>query len=178
MREILRDTSNYGRNIEALVNGSKVLSASDTFLTFYLNRKPGSQYVGKRSSTLLKVKRFMDTEVMVEGHKEGKGKHKGRMGALCCRLGNGKKVDVGIGFTDQQVRGGLFAYKKKKKKKNSLIIYKNQQREDPPAPGTIITIRYQELTEAGIPRFPSYVGPAIDKAWPPEEPPRPSKIRK
>ncbi len=40
-----------------------------------------------------------------------------------------------------------------------LYIYRlsDYEREHPPPPGSIITYRYQELSEKGIPRFPTYV---------------------
>jgi len=38
----------------------------------------------------------------------------------------------------------------------------DEQRDKPPAIGTIITYRFQELTEDGVPRFPSYVGERHD----------------
>src|SRR5262249_20678388 len=36
----------------------------------------------------------------------------------------------------------------------------------PPPIGSTVTFRYQELTEAGVPRFASYVGVRIDAALP------------
>jgi DNA ligase-1 len=36
--------------------------------------------------------------------------------------------------------------------------FSDAERESPPPPGAIITFRYQELSDAGVPRFPSYVG--------------------
>lgn len=39
-------------------------------------------------------------------------------------------------------------------------------RKNPPAIGAIITYRFQELTKDGVPRFPSYIGEAIDKDKP------------
>lgn len=95
-------------------------------------RQAGSLYEPKRSRTLLKVKSFFDVEATVEGHAPGKGKHEGRLGALRCRLDNGVLVDVGTGFTDAE-------------------------RESPPPVGATITVRYQELTPAGVPRFPVFV---------------------
>ncbi|OWK36349.1 DNA ligase [Fimbriiglobus ruber] len=95
-------------------------------------RKPGSKYETGRSSTLLKVKSFHDAEAVVVAHEAGKGRHKGRLGALVVRLGNGKEFSVGTGFSDRE-------------------------REAPPAPGATITFRYQELSDGGIPRFPSFV---------------------
>jgi DNA ligase-1 len=94
-----------------------------------------------RSHTLLKVKTFFDAEGRVVGHEEGKGKHKGRLGALVVEMDNGTRFNVGTGLSDKE-------------------------RQDPPAIGAIITYRYQELSKDGVPRFPSYVGLAIDKAAP------------
>ena len=39
------------------------------------------------------------------------------------------------------------------------------RRGAPPA-GSIITFRYQELSDAGVPRFPSFAGRRHDVAWP------------
>ena len=35
----------------------------------------------------------------------------------------------------------------------------------PPPLGSIITFRYQELSDGGVPRFPTYVGVRHDVAW-------------
>src|SRR5204863_5914234 len=96
-------------------------------------REPGSQYQAGRSSTLLKVKTFHDAEAVVIGHEPGAGRHKGRLGALTVRLPSGIMFSVGTGFSDKE-------------------------RGNPPAVGATITFRYQELSDAGVPRFPSYVG--------------------
>jgi DNA ligase-1 len=100
-------------------------------------REPGSKYVAGRSATLLKVKTFHDAEAVVIGHQTGAGRHKGRLGALLVRLPDGTQFAVGTGFSDRQ-------------------------RDNPPAIGSTVTFRYQELSEAGVPRFPSYVGVRID----------------
>ncbi len=103
-------------------------------------RRPGSRYVAGRSDTLLKVKSFLDSEARVIGHQPGTGKHAGRLGALLVELPNGTRFKVGTGLSDAQ-------------------------RKDPPAVGEIVTVRYQELTDAGVPRFPSYVGVRADVDW-------------
>jgi DNA ligase-1 len=36
--------------------------------------------------------------------------------------------------------------------------FSDAERENPPAVGSLITFRYQELSDGGVPRFPSYVG--------------------
>ena len=96
-------------------------------------RQPNSHYAVGRSMTLLKVKNFQDAEARVVGHEGGKGRHKGRLGALLVEMANGIKFSVGTGFSDAE-------------------------REQPPSVGSLITFRYQELSDGGVPRFPSYVG--------------------
>jgi DNA ligase-1 len=118
-------------------------------------RKPRSKYEIGRSWTLLKVKSFLDGEARVVGHKAGAGRHKGRLGALTVELADGTRFDVGTGFSDAE-------------------------REDPPPIGSIISFRYQELSEGGVPRFPTYLGvrddvdPAPLPAAAPRTPPRPT----
>lgn len=96
-------------------------------------RQPGSAYEAGRSSTLLKVKSFHDAEAVVIGHQAGAGRHRGRLGALMVRLPDGIAFSIGTGFSDRE-------------------------RENPPGLGATVTFRYQELSEGGVPRFPSYVG--------------------
>ena len=96
-------------------------------------RRPASMYETRRSSTLLKVKRFHDCEAVVVGHESGKGRHKGRLGALLVQLPNGIRFACGTGLSDAQ-------------------------RDLPPAIGEAITVRYQELTDGGVPRFPVFAG--------------------
>jgi DNA ligase-1 len=95
-------------------------------------RKPGSKYESGRSMTLLKVKTFHDAEAVVVAHLPGTGKHKGRLGALSVKLPDGTVFSIGTGFSDAE-------------------------RENPPAIGATVTFRYQELSDGGVPRFPSYV---------------------
>jgi DNA ligase-1 len=105
-------------------------------------RRPGSLYEVGRSHTLLKVKSFKDDEARVVGHQPGTGKHKGRLGALLVEMRDGTKFAVGTGLSDAE-------------------------RNNPPPVGAIITYRYQELSDGGVPRFPSYVGVRHDVAWKP-----------
>ncbi|MCA9617132.1 MAG: DNA ligase, partial [Myxococcales bacterium] len=103
-------------------------------------RRPKSRYEAGRSSSLLKVKTFFDAEALVVGHEAGAGKHQGRLGALVLELENGVRFNVGTGFSDAE-------------------------RENPPPLGALVTFRYQELSDAGVPRFPTYVGVRIDGEW-------------
>lgn len=95
-------------------------------------RQPGSRYEPGRSTTLLKVKTFHDADARVMEHLPGAGRHKGRLGALAVELPDGTMFSVGTGFSDAQ-------------------------RENPPPVGSLITFRYQELSDRGVPRFPSFV---------------------
>lgn len=105
-------------------------------------RQPSSRYEVGRSWTLRKVKTFHDAEARVIAHVRGAGRHGGRLGSLQCELPDGTVFNVGTGLSDAE-------------------------RNDPPAVGTIVTFRYQELSNDGVPRFPSYVGARDDVAWPP-----------
>lgn len=40
--------------------------------------------------------------------------------------------------------------------------FSDREREHPPAIGATVTFRYQELSDAGVPRFPSWVGVRVD----------------
>jgi DNA ligase-1 len=95
-------------------------------------REPDSQYEPGRSHTLLKVKRFLDGEGRVIAHLPGRGRHRGRLGALEIQLPDGQTFSVGTGFTDAE-------------------------RNNPPPVGSMVTYRFQELTDRGVPRFPSFV---------------------
>ncbi|HEV8061268.1 MAG TPA: DNA ligase [Gemmataceae bacterium] len=102
-------------------------------------RRPGSHYESGRSETLQKVKTFYDSEARVLAHQEGSGRHKGRLGALLVEMADGTKFAVGSGLSDVE-------------------------RENPPAVGSLISFRYQELSDRGVPRFPTYVGVRAEAA--------------
>ncbi|CAD6980914.1 unnamed protein product, partial [Tilletia controversa] len=115
-------------------------------------RKAGSQYDHRRSRSLLKVKTFYDAEAIVISIEQGEGKNSGRMGALGCQMENGARFKVGTGFTDSQ-------------------------RNNPPPVGSIITYKFQELSQDGIPRFPVFKGIAADKTKPKDAVVRSTRLR-
>jgi len=94
-------------------------------------RQPGSAYERKRSGTLLKVKTFRDAEAVVVGYDGGTGRNAGSVGALVACLQDGTEFRVSSGLSDAL-------------------------RRNPPAIGTVFTFKYQQLTDAGVPRFPSF----------------------
>ena len=95
-------------------------------------RQPQSLYVVERrfhpaeGQSLLRMMRRWSS-----GHLAGTGRHKGRMGAAAeYAWPTGTEFSIGTGFSDKQ-------------------------RDEPPAIGQTVVFRYQELTDGGVPRFPS-----------------------
>ena len=96
-------------------------------------KDPNSKYERKRSSLLLKVKKFEDAEAEVIGHEDGKGRCKGMLGALRVKhCKTGVQFKIGSGFDDKQ-------------------------RKNPPKIGTIVTFKFQDVTKANVPRFPIFM---------------------
>jgi DNA ligase-1 len=89
-------------------------------------------YTPKRSSYLLKLKKYQDAEAKVIAHLPGKGKYQGLLGSLLVQLARGEKFKIGSGLSDQQ-------------------------RQHPPPVGAIITFKYYGKTARGIPRFASFM---------------------
>jgi len=98
-----------------------------------LRNKSGLYQVGFRSSDLQKYKEFADSEYPVVGFKEGDGLEKGCV-IWMCRTTDGKEFAVRPRGTRED-RGAAFLT-------GATMI------------GRPLTVRYQELTTDGIPRFP------------------------
>lgn len=95
-------------------------------------RQPGSLYEVGRSYTLLKVKQIDDAEAVVTGYTDGKGRHKGVVGALQVRMPNGVEFDLGTGLTDAD-------------------------RRNPPPIGATVTYTYIGFSDEGKPKFAAFV---------------------
>jgi len=95
-------------------------------------KNPNSLYQFKRSSDCLKVKSFKQDECILTGYQDGSGKHTGRVGAFLCKW-NDHDIKLGTGLNDSV-------------------------RDNPPEIGTTLIFNYFELTEKGVPRFPSFIG--------------------
>jgi DNA ligase-1 len=89
-------------------------------------------YETGRSSALLKLTPWLDAEATVIAHLPGKGKYAGMLGALRMEMSDGRRFSIGSGLSDAL-------------------------RRNPPPVGTLITYRYRELTQNGMPRFPRYL---------------------
>lgn len=89
-------------------------------------------YTTGRSDVLLKLKPWLDAEAKVIAHLPGKGKYLGMLGALRLETPDGKRFNLGTGFSDKV-------------------------RRNPPAIGVLVSYRYRELNPNGLPRFASYL---------------------
>lgn len=94
-------------------------------------RNPHSMYEFRRSNNLLKLKPSISDEATVIDYQEGEGKYTNMLGALICQWKN-KIIYLGTGFDDSQ-------------------------RCSPPAKGSIVTFKYQHLTNDNMPRFPVFL---------------------
>ena len=89
--------------------------------------------IDKRSYNLQKYKKFIDTEYEIIGATEGKGNDKGTV-IWICKTQNGTTFNV----------------KPKGTRKDRKEKYKDRKKYY----GKLLTVKYQELTNDGIPRFP------------------------
>jgi len=96
-------------------------------------RRMDAEYEHKRSSGLLKVKSFVDAEFKIVDMEEGCGKLMGKVGAFYCEI-DGQKFKAKPACTEEQSQDYWI-------RKTDCI-------------GKMATIKYQNLTPAGIPRFP------------------------
>jgi DNA ligase-1 len=90
-------------------------------------------YESKRSDQLLKLKKFLDEEFEIVGMEEGRGKLAGHCGAFVCKLGKETFKVKMSGSTSK------------------LKWYWNNQKF---CIGKMLTVKFQEKTAYGIPRFP------------------------
>ncbi len=106
---------------------------SEGYEGLMLRNKAAKYRVGQRSADLQKYKEFEDAEYPVLGFKEGEGLEKGCV-IWICRTTKGQEFAVRPRGTHEE-RAALFA-------EGTKYI------------GKFLTVRYQELTTDGIPRFP------------------------
>lgn len=105
-------------------------------------KNPTMPYCFGRSDAVVKVKSFNDADVKVIGFLEGRGRHKGTLGAIIVDY-EGHKVRCGSGFGDEQ-RAEVWSSKDK-------------------FLGMTAEVRYQEVTPDGSLRFPVFNCWRLDK---------------
>lgn len=91
-----------------------------------------ADYFTGRSEVLLKLKLLLDAEAKVLAHIAGKGKFKGKMGALLLETPTGIRFKLGTGFSDAE-------------------------RENPPKIGSLVTYTYRDMTKTGKPKFARFL---------------------
>ena len=109
-----------------------------------VRNKDGKYGLGKRSSDLQKVKSFLDGEYEIIGFEEGSGNDAGTV-IWQCRTAP----------TSDYPYGNDFMVRPRGTREQRREWYENGTQYI----GRMLTVRYQELTDDGIPRFP--VGVAI-----------------
>lgn len=102
---------------------------------------PAGHYVNDRSNNLLKHKPVLDDQCVVVGYKPGAGRLTGKLGSFIVHpIEDGERVPARefsiAGLTD--------------------LVRADYKRTHPI--GTIINYRCAELSKAGLPRFPTYLG--------------------
>jgi DNA ligase-1 len=96
-------------------------------------RAPSGDYKHSRSADLLKYKEFFDAEYEVVGFKEGEGQEKGCVLWMC-----------------RTEEGRTFHCRPRGTRESRMELFQNGG----DYVGKKLTVRYQELTDEGLPRFP------------------------
>ena len=105
-------------------------------------RDPDAPYQsGRRSPSLLKYKRFQDAEFVIVGHEEATGKDRGTVVFVCAAATKYKNKTFRVRPTGTRAERAAML------------------RDAPALLGKRITVRFQGLTDCGLPRFP--VGVAL-----------------
>lgn len=106
-------------------------------------RDASSKYIKKRTKKVLKLKPSHDAEAVVTGYEMGDGKYMGLLGSLQVNwVTPPSKTNLKASFT---VGSGLTDVERK----NYTTLFKL---------GTVIKVKYMELSEENIPRHPVYLG--------------------
>ena len=91
-----------------------------------------AEYITGRNAALIKLKPLFDAEATVVAYTQGKGKYKGKLGALVVETPEGIRFKLGTGLSDTQ-------------------------RENPPKIGSLVTYTYKDKTKNGKPKFASFL---------------------
>jgi DNA ligase-1 len=97
-------------------------------------RGDGPYEGGKRSYYLQKLKNFQDSEYPIVGVEEGRGKDAGTIGAFVCKTPEGKEFRARLKATYDHRR----------------FLFQNSKEWQ----GMLLTVKYQNISAYGIPRFP------------------------
>jgi ATP-dependent DNA ligase len=131
--EYLSLVENVRVSTESEIHAAQARFVEEGYEGAMVRNLTGAYAIGKRSANLQKVKTFLDGEYPIVGFTQGTG---GETGCVIwvCETPDGKQFRVRPRGT-QHVRKALFKYGR------DYI-------------GEMLTVRYQELTDDGVPRFP------------------------
>ncbi len=102
---------------------------------------PQGLYTGSRSTAILKYKQVYDDQCLIVGYKPGNGKYTGLLGSF-------KVVPIEDGVPDYRREFGLSGM--------TDVVRRTYMTSHPL--GTVLNYSYIELTKAGIPKNPVYLG--------------------
>ena len=136
--EYLSLVENVRVSTESEIHAAQARFVEEGYEGAMVRNLTGAYAIGKRSANLQKVKTFLDGEYPIVGFTQGTG---GETGCVIwiCETPDGKRFRVRPRGTQEERR----------------VLFQNGEEYI----GKMLTVRYQELTDDGVPRFP--VGIAI-----------------
>lgn len=136
--EYLSLVENVGVSTESEIHAAQARFVEEGYEGAMVRNLTGAYAIGKRSANLQKVKTFLDGEYPIVGFTQGTG---GETGCVIwiCETPDGKQFRVRPRGTQEERK----------------VLFQNGEEYI----GKMLTVRYQELTDDGVPRFP--VGIAI-----------------
>ena len=129
---------NVSVSTESEIHAAQARFVAEGYEGAMVRNRLGAYAIGKRSANLQKVKTFMDSEYQIVGFTEGTGIEAGCVVWEC-----------------QTPDGQTFAVRPTGTHEERKVLFENGDEYI----GQQLTVKYQELTDEGIPRFP--VGIAI-----------------
>ena len=136
--EYLSLVENVGVSTESEIHAAQARFVEEGYEGAMVRNLTGSYAIGKRSANLQKVKTFLDGEYPIVGFTQGTG------GETGCVIWECQTPD-----------GQTFRVRPRGTQEDRKVLFQNGSNYI----GQQLTVRYQELTDDGVPRFP--VGIAI-----------------
>ena len=136
--EYLSLVENVRVSTESEIHAAQARFVEEGYEGAMVRNLTGAYAIGKRSANLQKVKTFLDGEYLIVGFTQGTGNETGCV-IWICETPDGKQFRVRPRGTQEERK----------------VLFQNGEEYI----GKMLTVRYQELTDDGVPRFP--VGIAI-----------------
>ena len=124
---------NVAVNDESEIHAAQARFVEEGYEGAMVRNLTGAYAIGKRSANLQKVKTFLDDEFEIVGFTEGTGGETGCVIWVCKNSSNAE-----------------FSVRPRGTREERMVYFQNGNDYI----GQMLTVRYQELTDDGIPRFP------------------------